>query len=99
MDDVPIAGYDKVDVTPSKGIGGFPVGAEGVGGRGGERIPLSAREYQMADARSPSANRFDGDGKGDDDEGSGEYEGEHPLEGIANYKDLPAPEGLTGKSK
>jgi hypothetical protein len=47
--------------------------------------------------KSPSKDY--NDAKFEDDDGSGEYAGDHPLEGINNFKDLPPPEPLTGKSK
>lgn len=51
-----------------------------------ERLPLSGRKTIDDDAK-------------DFDEGSGIFEGEHPLEGITNYSELPPPEPLSGKSK
>ena len=57
-------------------------------------------EYEYPRERQPLSARktFEDDAK-DDDEGSGIFEGEHPLEGIGNYNELPPPEPLTGKSK
>ena len=83
----------NVDEVP---VAGYP-DAEPISARNRKAVP---NEYEYPRERQPLSARktYEEDAK-DDDEGSGVFEGEHPLEGIANYNELPAPEPLTGKSR
>jgi hypothetical protein len=96
VDDMPISGY---------GDGNEPTSARKKNETSRDHMHSSVRDDYEGTGNANKSNKYDGDAKthedydDDDDAGSGEYDGEHPLEGIVNHRDLPAPELISGKSK